>query len=241
MVRRVCSPVRSRLGLDEAAKLLGETEMFSPLGATDLADLAAATLQRTYSRGQYLCAQGDTGDQLFVIAEGLVKVVFATEQGAEMVLARLRPPDVFGELAVLDEAPRSASVLAVEPTLVLTLSRPRLLDAMRSSPQLVDAVLVVLGGMVRRLIEQAGDLAFLDLGGRLAKLLLRLGTEHGVTRGDAVLDLPFTQSDLAAMIGASRPALNRVLHLFADRGFLEINGQAIVLLDLPGLRRRAGI
>jgi CRP/FNR family transcriptional regulator, cyclic AMP receptor protein len=237
----VCSRVRGRLEPGEAAKLLGETELFSPLGATDLAGLAGATVQRTYSRGQYLCTQGDTGDQLFVIAEGLVKVAFATEQGAEMVLATLRPPDVFGELAVLDEAPRSASVLAVEPTLVLMLSRPRLLEAMRSSPPLVDAVLAMLGGMVRRLIEQAGDLAFLDLGGRLAKLLLRLGTEHGVMRGDAVLDLPFTQSDLAAMIGASRPAVNRVLHLFADRGFLKINGPVIVLLDLAGLRRRAGI
>jgi CRP-like cAMP-binding protein len=237
----VCSLVRSRLRPEEAAKLLGTTEIFGPLDSTVLADLATATLQRTYARGQYLCSQGDTGDQLFVIAEGLVKVVFGTEQGAEMVLATLRPPDVFGELAVLDQAPRSASVMAVEPTLVLTLSRPRLLEAMRLSPPLVDAVLATLGGLVRRLIEQAGDLAFLDLGGRLAKLLLRLGTEHGVTRGDAVLDLPFTQSDLAAMIGASRPAVNRVLHLFADRGLLEINGPVIVLRDLDGLRRRAGV
>lgn len=236
----MCLPVNSRLPPDEAARLLGETEMFGPLNSSDLTDLATATLQRTYARGQYLCAQGDTGDQLFVIAEGLVKVVFTTEQGAEMVLATLRPPDVFGELAVLDEAPRSASVMAVEPTVVLTLSRPHLLQAMRSSPPLVDAVLSILGGLARRLIEQAGDLAFLDLGGRLAKLLLRLGAECGVTRGDAVLDLPLTQSDLAAMVGASRPAVNRVLHLFVERGFLEINGQAIVLRDLDGLRRRAG-
>jgi CRP/FNR family transcriptional regulator, cyclic AMP receptor protein len=181
---------------------------------------------------------GFYGTYEFVIAKGLVKVVFATEQGAEMVLATLRPPDVFGELTVLDEAPRSASVLAVEPTVVLTLSRPYLLQAMRSSPPVVDAVLVTLGRLVRRLIEQTGDLAFLDLGGRLAKLLLRLGAERGVTRGDAVLDLPFTQSDLAAMIGASRPAVNRVLHLFAERGFLEINGQVIVLRDLECATRR---
>lgn len=238
---KVCSPVRNRLRPDEAAKLLGATEMFGSLDSTELTNLATATLQRTYVRGQYLCAQGDTGDQLFVIAKGLVKVVFATEQGAEMVLATLRPPDVFGELTVLDEAPRSASVMAVEPTVVLTLSRPYLLQAMRSSPPVVDAVLVTLGRLVRRLIEQTGDLAFLDLGGRLAKLLLRLGAERGVTRGDSVLDLPFTQSDLAAMIGASRPAVNRVLHLFAERGFLKINGQVIVLRDLEGLRRRAGV
>ncbi|MDP8931301.1 MAG: Crp/Fnr family transcriptional regulator [Actinomycetota bacterium] len=232
--------MRTWLRPEEAAKLLGSTAIFGNLDFKALEGLAAATRQRTYARGQYLCSQGDPGDQLFVIAEGLVKVVFATEQGDEMVLAALRPPEVFGELAVLDQAPRSASVTAVEPTLVLTLSRPRLLQAMRSSPPLVDAVLARLAGLVRGLTEQAGDLAFLDLGGRLAKLLLRLGQKHGVTRGNAILDLGLTQSDLAAMVGASRPAVNRVLHLFAERGFLEISGQVIVLRDLDGLRRRAG-
>jgi CRP-like cAMP-binding protein len=233
--------MRGRLQADEVVRLLGLTEIFGPLDSGILTGLAAATLQRTYARGQFLCSQGDSGDQLFVIVEGLVKITFTTEHGEEMVLATLQPPDVFGELAILDQAPRSASAVAVEPTLVLTLSRPRLLAAMRSSPPLVDAVMATLGGLVRRLTEQAGDFAFLDLGGRLAKLLLRLGKDHGATLGGAVLDLPFTQSDLAAMIGASRPAVNRVLHLFADRGFLEINGQVIVLRDLDGLRRRAGV
>jgi CRP/FNR family transcriptional regulator, cyclic AMP receptor protein len=233
--------VRTRLRPEEATKLLGATAIFGGLDPHALASLATATTQRTYERGQNLCSQGDPGDRLFVVADGLVKVVFTTEQGDEMVLATLRPPEVFGELAVLDQAPRSASVTAVEPTLVLMLSRSRLLEAMRSIPPLVDAVLAAVAGLVRRLTGQAGDLAFLDLGGRLAKLLLRLATQHGTTSGDAVLNLGLTQSDLAAMIGASRPAVNRVLHLFADRGFLEVNGQAIVLRDLDGLRRRAGV
>jgi CRP/FNR family transcriptional regulator, cyclic AMP receptor protein len=233
--------VRARLRPEEVAELLGASAIFGDLDPQALAGLAAVTVQRTYTRGQYVCYQGDPGDWLFVIAEGLVKVVFSTEEGEEIILTTLRPPEVFGELAVLDQAPRSASVMAVEPTLVLMLSRVRLLEAMRSSPPLVDAVLAALARLVRRLTEQAGDLAFLDLGGRLAKLLLSLGKQHRATHGDTVLDLRLTQSDLAAMIGASRPAVNRILHLFAQRGFLEINGQVIVLRDLDGLRRRAGV
>lgn len=233
--------VKTRLQPEEATRLLGATAIFGGLELNALSTLAAVTVQRTYARGQYLCSQGDPGDRLFVIAEGLVKVIFATEEGDEMVLATLQPPEVFGELAVVDQAPRSASVMAVEPTRALLLSRSRLQEVMRSSPPVVDAVLTTLAGMVRRLTGQAGDLAFLDLGGRLAKLLLGLATKQGIARGDAVLNLGLTQSDLAAMIGASRPAVNRVLHSFADRGFLKIDGQVIILLDLDELRRRAGV
>ena len=81
---------------------------------------------------------------------------------------------------------------------------------------------------------------FLDLGGRLAKLLLRLAEGQTPAEDGVVLDTRLTQSELATMIGASRPAVNRVLHLFAARKLIRVDGQVIVLLDLPGLRRRAG-
>jgi CRP-like cAMP-binding protein len=233
--------VRTRLPREEAAQVLGSTALFGALALADLAGLTAVATQRAYARGQFLCAQGDPGDRLFVVAMGLVKVVFATEEGEEIVLTTLRPPEVFGEIAVLDGAPRSASVVAVEPTLALVLHRAGLLDTMRASPPVVEAVLAALTGLVRRLTETAADLAFLDLGGRLAKLLLSLDTRREGPPSGAVLDLGLTQADLAAMIGASRPAVNRVLHLFAQRGLLEIDGQRIVLRDRDALRRRAGV
>ena len=96
------------------------------------------------------------------------------------------------------------------------------------------------GQLVRRLTEQAGDLVFLDLPGRLAKLLLQLVGQHGAA-GSAVLDRRLTQSDLAAMIGASRPAVNRALQSLAARGYLTVQGQAITLRDVEGLRRRAEV
>jgi CRP-like cAMP-binding protein len=98
----------------------------------------------------------------------------------------------------------------------------------------------MLGQLVRRLTEQAGDLVFLDLPGRLAKLLLQLAGQHGGA-GRSVLDRGLTQSDLAAMIGASRPAVNRALQSLAARGYLTVQGQAIKLRDIEGLRRRAEV
>jgi CRP/FNR family cyclic AMP-dependent transcriptional regulator len=225
----------------DAVTVLARTPLFSSLGPDDLASVAASCVRRTYGKGQFLCYQGDPGDRLFVVASGLVKVVIAAEHGGEMVLASVGENEVLGELAVIDQAPRSASVVSVLPTTVLMLRRPVLLELMGSHPAVRDALLASLGALVRRLTEQASDLVFLDLGARLAKLLVRMGENSG-RRGEVItLDLAFTQSELAGMIGASRPAVNRVLQLLATRGLIEINGPAIVLRDLNGLRRRAGI
>jgi CRP/FNR family cyclic AMP-dependent transcriptional regulator len=175
------------------------------------------------------------------VADGRVKVLYTSEQGDEMVLATLGVGDTFGELAVLDGSPRSASVITVTPTVVFMITRAALLEAVSSSPELVDAVFAGLGGTVRRLTEQASDLASLDLGGRLAKLLYRLAEERGRARHKAVLDLQLNQSEIASMVGASRPAVNRTLQSLATRGVLSVDGQVIVLHDLPALRRRAGL
>lgn len=220
--------------------MLAGTGLFSSLPQKDLVSVAGSCAQRTYCKGQYLCHQGDQGDCLFVVAAGRVKVTITSERGDEMVLATLGKHEVIGELATLDGGPRSASVVTVVPTTVLTLSRPVLLRLMSTHPAVLNALLVSLGAMVRRLTEQAGDLVFLDLGARIAKLLLRLAEENGTPGHRVVLDLGLTQSDLANMVGGSRPAVNRVLHMLSSRGLIEIDGQRLVLRDLDGLRRRAG-
>jgi CRP/FNR family cyclic AMP-dependent transcriptional regulator len=178
--------------------------------------------------------------RLVVVAEGLVKVLLSSVHGDEVVLVTAGPAETLGELAVLDGAPRSAAVVAVEPTSVLLLTRPTVLGLMGAHPPVLEAVLGSLGGIVRRLTEQTGDLVFLDLGGRLAKLLLRLA-EDAAAPGGAVLDLGLSQSDLAAMVGATRPAVNRALQLLASRGLISVDGRVIVVRDADGLRRRAGL
>jgi CRP-like cAMP-binding protein len=146
---------------------------------------------------------------------------------------------VLGELAVLDGSPRSASVVAIEDTTVLSLDRAVALELMARQPAVLEAILRSLAALVRRLNEQTADLIFLDLGGRLAKLLLGLVHDNACTTGPAVLDMGLSQTDLAAMVGATRPAVNRALQVLAARGLISIDGQIIVLKDLPGLRRRA--
>lgn len=223
----------------DAVGVLAGTRLFVSLAPDELTIVAESCVTRRYGKGHYLCYQGDPGDRLFVIASGRVKVTFTSEHGDEMVLVTLGVHEVIGELAVIDEGPRSASVVAIVPTTVLMLSRPVLLRLMGSQPAVLSALLISLGSTVRRLTETVGDLVFLDLGAQLAKLLVRLA-ENNVRHGERpVLDLGLTQSDLAGMIGGSRPAVNRALQMLGSRGLLKIEGQKIVLRDIDGLRRRA--
>jgi CRP/FNR family transcriptional regulator, cyclic AMP receptor protein len=224
---------------EEIVSVLRAAQIFTELPEDALARLADASVRRTFRRGQYLFFQGDEGARLVVIASGMVKVMIASDQGEEVVLTTLGPGATLGELALLDGAPRSASVVAVEPTSVLMLSRATVLDVLAHYPSVLDALLRSLGALVRRLTEQTGDLVFLDLPARVAKVLLRLAEGQHPAEGPVVLDLGLSQSDLAAMVGATRPAVNRVLQSMARRGLLAVHGQVIELLDVPALRRRA--
>jgi CRP/FNR family cyclic AMP-dependent transcriptional regulator len=226
---------------EQAAALLARTPLFAGLDGAELLGLGACAHRRNYRKGEYIFHQGDTGDAVFVLTGGRVKVIFASADGDEMILATLQPPDVFGELALIDGGSRSASIQTLEPTTVLTLTRATLLDLMSRQPGVTDVVLRSLGKLVRRMIAQAGDLVFMDLHGRVAKLLLRLIEDPGDHPGERLsLDLKMTQSDLAAMVGGSRQSVNQILRLFERRGYLGLEGHRLIVKDVDALRQRAG-
>lgn len=223
-----------------AVDVLAGIPLFRVLGKEGMLAAVRAGLRRAYAPGQAICRQGDLGEHLYAVLEGLVKVVFTSERGDEMVLNIMGPEETFGELALLDGSPRSASVIALKHTSIFVLPRTRLLELMSRNPALADEFLKLIGKLVRKLTEQAGDLAFLDLGGRLAKVLLQLSERkdhvHGILLGRGL-----TQSDLAGMIGATRPAVNRALKSFVARGLISVEGRTIVIHDLEALRRRSGV
>ncbi|PZG14991.1 Crp/Fnr family transcriptional regulator [Nonomuraea aridisoli] len=225
---------------ERVAAVLSEIPLFRVLGEDGIRDTARAGLSRRYRPGEIIFHQGDPGESLFALLDGLVKVVFTTEHGAEIVLNMLGRGDTFGEMALLDGSPRSASIVTARPAWVFALPRARLLELMREHPGLADEFLRLLGRMVRRLTGQAADLAYLDLGGRLAKLLLRLADKHG--HHGEVVELPgLTQSDLAALVGATRPAVNRALQSLVSRKLIAVHGRTITLLDVAALRKRGGL
>lgn len=227
---------------DEILEGLRQTRVFGGLDPTALGELAAVSVPRLYRRDQFLWYQGDPGDHLAVVLDGLVKITVASDRGDEMVLATLGAGEVLGELSVIDQGPRSASAVAVQATTALVVNRAALITAMQHSPALLDALLRTLGAMLRRLTEQASDLVFLDLGGRISKLLVQRAELQSPNPGRRLaVDLHLTQTELAQMVGASRPAVNRVLQGLVGRGWISVDGKTIVIKDAVALRRRAGL
>lgn len=222
------------------AALLRRTVMFGAMEQTALEQLAGRALQRSYRRGEVIVREGDPGDALFVVVDGLVKVYVTSAGGDEMLLVTLAPPAVFGELPLVDGGTRSASAAALQATTVLTVTRSALLEGLSGDVRLADGLLRSLGSLVRRLTDQAADLVFLDLHGRVAKLLLRIAEKNPpAPGGEWELDLHLTQAEIASMVGGSRQSVNQVLRSFERRGLVELDGRRVVIKQLDRLRRDA--
>lgn len=224
-----------------AVEALAQVRLFTGLDRSTLARLASGIRTRRFRRGEVLFHQGDPGDALFILTSGAVKILLPSEAGEEAILATVRPGEFFGELALLDGAPRSATAVALEPTETLVLSRDRFRELIATEAGARDALLAVLAGELRRLTRHVEELHFLDMTGRLAARLARLADEAGVPGegGTIRLDGPLTQGDLAAMIGATRQSVNKLLGTFVDDGLIRLERDAIVILDLAGLGRTA--
>ena len=221
----------------EVASLLGRTRLFGTLHHNVHASLARLAVPRTYDKGQMIFFEGDAGDSMYVVADGSVKLFLNSIEGDEVVLVTVQPTETFGELAVLDGAPRSASAAALEQTTLLAISRTTLLDVMSDHRELGERVLSSVGGLLRRLTEQTADLVFLDLPGRVAKLLARIAMERGNDDGgDIVVDLGVTQSDLARMVGGSRQSVNQALKDLERTGAITLDGHCVRIHHLERLR-----
>lgn len=229
------------MNTEQAGRLLAQTQLFGGLDDEARLKLATRATRRNYSKGQLIFYQGDLAGSLFVMIEGLVKVYVTSEDGDEMVLVTLRPPDVFGEVALLDGGPRSASAEALENSIVLEVGREPFLTALHENRAMMESLLTSMGGVLRRLTEQAADLVFLDLHGRVAKLLLGMLDPADPGETPAELDLHITQTDLAKMVGGSRQSVNQILRTFERRGYVELQGRKVVVKEPAGLRRRAGL
>jgi CRP/FNR family transcriptional regulator, cyclic AMP receptor protein len=222
-----------------AVEALARSSLLSHLPAEGLARLAATAGRRSYRRGEVVFHQGDPGDTVHLIQTGRVKVVLDAESGDEAVVAILSPGDCFGELALIDGEPRSATIEALESLETICITRRDFMEFLRSHPQAMERLLMVLAGMIRQLDEDLADLIFLDLEGRLVKKLLELAEEHGREVDGAIeIELPMTQEDLAAMIGATRASVNKLLGAYEQRGAIRRQGRRIAICDRERLRRR---
>jgi CRP/FNR family transcriptional regulator, cyclic AMP receptor protein len=222
-----------------AVDALSRCPLFAHADERILTSLATRLRRRRFRRGEVIFHQGDPGDSLHVVVSGAVKIVLPSAEGEEAIIATLRPTDFYGELALLDGAPRSATATALEPTEVLVLPRQVFMELLDTLPGLRDALLTGLARELRRLTGHVEELHFLDLAGRLAMRLTRLAYEAEPDAQGIRLDWPYTQSDLAAMIGGTRQSVNRLLSELVEEGLITIEPDVLVISDVSRLARRA--
>jgi CRP/FNR family transcriptional regulator, cyclic AMP receptor protein len=223
-----------------AVRSLRQCALFAHVEPDGLRALAGAMVRRRFRRNEVIFHQGDPGDSLHIIASGAVKIVLPSPEGEEAIIATLQAGDFFGELALLDGSPHSATATAVEAVETLSLARAPFMQLLDEDAGLRDALLAGLVAELRRLTGHVEELHFLDLAGRLAMRLVRLARERDpAAEGEVELDWPFTQSDLAAMIGGTRQSVNRLLSRLVEDGLLVIEHDTLVITDLHTLAERA--
>lgn len=219
------------------SELLSQVPLFSSLGSGDLERLSASLQLRRYAQGEIIFHQGDVGTDLYIIRKGEVTIRLSSPDGRELSLALLGRGAAFGELALLDEAPRSTDAVAREETGLLSLNRKDFQKFLEGRPQVVPALLAELSRLVRRVTRTVHDANFLDARARLARVLLDLAQAQGQpgTAGVAITTR-LTQTELANLAGLTRESTNRWLRFYAREGLLSYEEGRITLLEPHNLR-----
>jgi CRP/FNR family transcriptional regulator, cyclic AMP receptor protein len=211
--------------------------IFPVLGATERERFIASARQRSFRAGEAIFRMGDPGEAMMLLQTGEVRIGYPAADGRAMILAELKPGAVFGEIALLDGGERSADAIARTNCTLLVFERRVFMAMLEASWPLTEAVLRLVCARLRRSDERMADLAFSDLPGRLAKLLLSRARPPPSGGPPRVSD---TQGALAALAGGSRENVNRWLRKWQKEGLIAITEGRISLLDPDGLARTAG-
>jgi CRP-like cAMP-binding protein len=218
--------------------LLRRVSLFSELDDAELDALPTAT--QALRKREVLMRKGDEGSTAYVLMSGRLKITTEIPEGRELVLQIIEPGAVVGELALLDQGPRSASITAIEPARVMVIHRHSFLDFLRRHPEVSLKLLLELGARTRKLISDLEDSIFLGLTERLARRLLALAASYGRQVANGVLiDLKVSQQGLGEMVGFSRESTNKQIQAWTREGVLKMTRGFITIHDRAALVSQA--
>ena len=219
---------------------LRQTPLFSGFDDEALDALQQSMTDTGLERAEVLFREGDSGDRLYVVLDGKVKLGRTSADGRENLLAVLGTGQMFGELSLFDPGPRSATATAVTDCRLASLGHTDLQRWLTDRPDVARGLLFQLAHRLRRTNDVVADLVFSDVPGRVAKALLDLSTRFGQQADDGVhVHHDLTQEELAQLVGASRETVNKALADFANRGWLRLEPRSVVLTDVERLRHRS--
>lgn len=222
------------MATDTVSTALRDVALFRDLPSGELEALAHQVVQREYGRNELIFSQGDPGDGLYIVVDGHVSISRQNPDGDELIITMQEPGEFFGELALFDEEPRSASAAAVDRSTLLFLARGPFREFIQTHPAAMLTCLEVVVQQLRRCTDLVDELALLDVRSRLARRLLRLA-DQGVVRSDGARQergsFRITQQHLANMTGATRESINKHLNSFVDEGVIRLERGYISIVD----------
>ncbi len=211
-------------------KLLQSVSLFLDLSEEELGYISEKMISRHYEAGQLILLEESDGEQCFFVTEGSVKITRLSKDGREVILAILNDGDFFGEMSLLDGESRSANVIALEDTDVLTLNRNDFLLVIKDYPQIAIQLLKVMAHRLRKSDHQIASLSLSDAEKRIALCILRIADEQGIIqKGNVRIAKAPIQQDIANMSGTSRETVSRALTILENEGYLKRNGRELII------------
>ncbi len=222
-------------GTTSVEDVLRATSVLGTAAPTTIGELARASRIRTLERDEVMFTAGAEATSICVIVTGLLRVFTSSAQGSEPTLAILHPLDVVGELGVLDDVRRSASVAALRRSEVVEVPARAFRQAYDTDAAIARRMVTLLADRMRTVSDGLADLAYLDLGARLAKYLIN----EAARQQRSTLKLPLTQAELGQLLGGARQTVNQVARALERAGLVELEGRTVRIVDAEGLRLRA--
>jgi CRP/FNR family transcriptional regulator, cyclic AMP receptor protein len=215
--------------------VLTGTTLLAVAAPQTIGRLARTSRRRTVERGDVLFVAGERATAIYIVDTGTFRVFNSSAQGTEPTLALVHEGEIIGELGVLDDLPRSASIAALRRAEIVEIPAASFREAYGSDPAISRQLVVLLGARLRAVTDGLADLAYLDLGGRLAKYLLAESARHE----QLAFRLTLTQAELGQLLGGARQSVNQVVRSFEQSGLISLDGRTVRILDERGLRLRA--
>ena len=208
--------------------MISDISLFSDLSEAEYEIVTSHAKIRTYPKNTIILNEGDEAASLFFITSGKVRIFLSNEDGKEIILNELGPGEHFGELALIDDAPRSASVMTVRETKLALISKADFRRVLESHPGIAVNLITSLTRRFRMLSENVKSLALLDVYGRVAKILLDMSVEQD---GNRIIPERPTQQEIANHIGASREMVARILKDLEIGGYITIERKTILIKE----------
>ena len=224
------------------ADFLRKVAIFSQIDASKLEPLATKLRRRTFQRGEVIFHQGDPGDRLHFVAEGMVKISIISQDGRENDIALLSAGDCFGEMSILNGGMRSATAVAAEPTETMTLAGEEFVAFLYEHSEVALQIIALLVRRLRAMDEMIGDMVFLDVPTRVAKKLVELAHTYQDNRDPlGQLTIPLGQEDLSRQVGSSRETVSRALTTYRRMGLLTTSHRRITITNMKGLEQATNV